>query len=255
MAGRDGFLVAVKPSAVEANDAARTLAVQRGERVRFESRRAAEAEASRLSEQGATPVAIQRAAPQDPDDVDAYLLARPERRTHDPIERDDGRLTFETTAAQYGALGETLVCSYGANPPLLSAYVRADLDDEVTDDVAERLWIDVDRDPEPVVYSTMDAATRLAWVPDCVARARDGPGGPVIREYFCEVKTGDASYQRDQSAVMAYAAREATVLKVRVDVDPLPDAYTARAEAVAAEDPPAGVSKAGSPNARLDDFG
>lgn len=272
MTDRDGFRVAVKPSTIDANEATRALTAERGNPLTFESRTAAEAEAARLSERGATPVAIQRAAPQDPEHVDAYLVPRPERRTRDPIESADGRLTFETTAAQYGALGETLVCCYSANPPLLTAYVRDDLGDEFSGDVEDSLWIDVDRDPDPVVYgatsgdsatgrnnasgrdTATDRATRLSWVPDCVARARDGPGGPVLSAYYCEIKTGDASFQRDQATVMAYEAREANVLKVRVDVDGLPDEYTARIDRVDPEEPPRGISNLSSPDARLDDF-
>lgn len=257
---RDAFRVAVKPSTIEANEAVRAVAAERGETLGFPSREAAEAEAARLAECGDTPVAIQRAAPQEPDEVDAYLVPRPERRTHDPVESADGRLTFETTAAQIGALGEALVCSYGANSPLLTAYARRDLDDAFPGDPDDRLWIDVDRDPDPIVYAGTDPDggsyrdVRLAWVPDCVALARDGPGGPVLAEYACEVKAGDASYQRDQATVMAYEASERTVLKIRVNVDGLPETYTVRVDEVTPEEPPAGLRRGWSPDARLDDF-
>ena len=254
MAERDGFRVTVKSSATAANEAARALVAERGETLRFASRDAAGTEAARLSESGATPVAIQRAAPQDPDDVDAYLVASPDRRTHDPIESADGRLTFETTAAQYGALGEALVCRHRVNPPALTAYARADLEDDLSGDAERALRVEVDPDPEPVVYAGRDPETRLAWVPDCVARVRAGIGGDVLRAYHCEVKTGDASFQRDQAAVMAYEAREATVLKVRLAVTDLPDAYTVRIDEVAPEEPPAGLRRGPSPDARLDDF-
>ena len=271
MADRDGFRVGVKPSAVGANEAVEAVVADEGDALVYGSRDDAEAEAARLSERGATPVAIQRAAPQEPAYVDAFLVPRPERHTHDPIESVEGRLTFETTAAQYGALGETLVCSYGANPPLLSAYARADLDG-VLPDGADDLWIDVDSDPDPIVYGATGrngsmgragaadraAATsrdaRRCWVPDCVARVRAGVGGPLLETYYCEVKTGDASFQRDQAAVMAYEARESTVLKIRVDVDGLPDAYTARIDEVEPEEPPAGLTNLASRDARLDDF-
>ena len=254
MPERDGFRVAVKPSAAEANEAARALVAEHGDTLRFDAREAAEARADRLSERGDVPVAIQRAAPQEPADVDAYLVASPERRTHDPVESDDGRLTFETTATQYGALGESLVCSHRVNPPVLTAYARADLADELSTGGDPGLRVDLDPDPGPVVYASRDGETRLAWVPDCVARARDGPGGPVLAEYACEVKTGDASFQRDQAAVMAYEARERDVLKIRVDVTALPDEYTVRVDAVAPEEPPEGVANLAAPDASLDDF-
>ena len=252
MAEREAFRVALKPSAIEANEAVGALVADRGDTLAFDSRAAAEAEAARLSQRGETPVAIQRAAPQEPADVDAYLVASPERRTHEPVESDDGRLTLETTATQYGALGETLVRAHRVNPPLLTAYVRDDLADGLPDD-DEHLRVALDPDPDPVVYVGADAE-RLCWIPDCVARARDGADGRVLATYVCEVKTGDASFQRDQAAVMAYEARERTVLKVRVDVRDLPDAYTARIEEVAPEAPPAGLSRGSSPDASLDDF-
>lgn len=254
MTGRDGFRVAVKPSTLEANEAARAAATDRGRTLLFESREDAEAEANRLSERGSTRVAIQRAAPQDPDDVDAYLVPRPERRTHEPVESTDGRSTFETTAAQYGALGETLICCYGANPPVLTEYARNDVGGQPSGDTEDRLWIDVDRDPDPVVYSSSDDDSRLSWIPDCVARARDGPDGPLLEAYWCEIKAGDASFQRDQATVMAYKASEATVLKIRVDVVDLPERYTVRIDEVSPREPPRGLTNQASPDARLDDF-
>lgn len=219
----DDLLVAIKPYAREANEVADVLASESGDYVRFPDRTAAEERAATLSERGETPVEIQAVAPQDPTDADAYLVAAPERRTRDPDGSVDGTLAFDTTATQYGALGETLLLCYAADPPVLSYYAREDLD-HLSEAERERLRLDVDRSPDPVSMPGSDGTKR--WIPDCRVVARLGPDGPALREYWCEIKTGDASFERDQQAVMRWKAREATVLKVRFDVEDLPDSYS-----------------------------
>lgn len=246
------FRVAIKSSATAANEAVRTLTDERGDVLHFDSREAAEAEAARLSERGTAPLGIQEVAPQDPTDVDAYLVSIPERRTHTPLESVDGRHTFETTAKQYGALGEVLILSYQANPPALVEYVRSTLVENEIDYHEDRLRLELDRNPDPVVFTRADTTSRLSWIPDCVVRAT--VDGAVLDTYWCEIKTGDASFQRDQPAVMAYKACEAPVLKIRVDLSALPDRYTVRIEAVAAEEPPEELANLQSPDARLDEF-
>lgn len=251
MPDEDAFRVAVKPSAIDATDAARALVADRGEVVAFPSEDAAVAEAERLSRDAAAGLRVQRAAPQDPAAVDAYLIAWPDRRTHDPVESADGRMTFETTAHQYGAIGEALLLSYGANPPPLAAYVSDDLQDGTP---GGEFWVDVDRDPDPVVFGGAEPATWMRWVPDCVATARETATGAALRTYWCEIKTGDASFGRDQADVMAYKAHEAPVLSIRVDVTGLPDRYSVGIREVDARAPPAGIAIRRPGDARLDDF-
>jgi hypothetical protein len=221
----DPFTVAVKDSAREANRAARRLAVTEGDRLDFDSEVAAHRRARELADEGETPVKVQRAAPQDPDDVDGYLVAWPERRRRSPEGSPTEGLTFDTAANQYGALGEAVVCTPEVNPPLLTHFARvdADLGDEsLSEREREALRVELDTDPDSV-----DAAGARRWEPDCRAVVRLGPDRPVLTEYWCEVKTGDGSFERSQREAMAAKAREATVLKIRVDVDDLPESYTA----------------------------
>ena len=251
-----GFRVAIKPSAVDASDAAQGLIERQGEVIQFDSRDAAEAEAARLSDGEGVRLGIQRAAPQDPTDVDAYLVPTPDRNTHTPLESVDGRHTYETTAAQYGALGEALICSYRSNPPPLVRYIREDLTDAAVGepDLDDRLWVDLDGDPDPVVVTNERQVTRLRWIPDCVAYARDRVSGEPFERYCCEIKTGDASFQRDQAAVMAYHATVATVLKIRLDVDTLPEKYTVRIERVEPATLPDGLRLETTNDTTLSDF-
>ncbi|WP_115862453.1 hypothetical protein [Halorussus litoreus] len=214
------FRVAVKDSASEANEAVRRLARSEGEVVQFDSAADAHQRARDLSEAGETPVKVQRAAPQDPADVDAYLVAWPERRRRTPDGTPTEGLTFDTAANQYGALGEAVVCSPAVNPPLLTHFARVDSD--LSEREAENLHVAVDADPDPVV---VDGDAR--WEPDCRAVVRPAPNRPVLTEFWCEVKAGDGSFERSQRAAMRAKAREATVLKIRVDLDELPDSYTA----------------------------
>ena len=66
----------MKPSARKANGAVGGLVNRDGVRHAFESRTAAEAWASGLSESGWRPVWIQSAHPDDRSDVDGYLVSR-----------------------------------------------------------------------------------------------------------------------------------------------------------------------------------
>jgi hypothetical protein len=215
----DSFRVAVKESATEASRAVRRLVREEGDRLEFDSKAEANRRARELSAEDGT-VKIQRAAPQDPGDDDAYLVAWPERRRWTPDGSPTEGLTFDTEANQYGALGEAVVFSPEVNPPLLThfAQVDADLSERETADVR----VELDRDPDPVVVGTSKR-----WEPDCRAVVRLGPDRPVLTEYWCEVKTGDGSFERSQREAMAAKAREATVLKIRVELDELPDSYTA----------------------------
>lgn len=243
----DDFLVAVKPSAREANGAVAALTDERGDLLSYADRVTAEDRVADLSECGETPVAVQTVAPQDATDADAYLVAAPERRTRDPDGSVEETLTFDTTATQYGALGETLLLCYESNPPVLSHYAREDLD-HLSDSERERLHLDVDGSPDPVVKRGGDGPKR--WIPDCRVVARLGFDGPRLREYWCEVKTGDASFERDQRAVMRWKARDVTVLKVRFDVDELPDSYSVTVSEVE----PSDASGSSSRPTRLDEF-
>jgi hypothetical protein len=50
--------------------------------------------------------------------------------------------------------------------------------------------------------------------------------------YRCEIKTGDASFQRTQMKAMRELAKEARVLKIRVLIDDLPKQYSVRVHEV-----------------------
>ncbi|WP_128477162.1 hypothetical protein [Halorussus pelagicus] len=233
------FTVAVKESAREANEPARRLVTIEGDRVTFESETEAHRRARELSAEGESVVKVQRAAPQDPDDVDGYLVGWPQRRRQAPDGSPTEGLTFDTEANQYGALGEALVLTPEVNPPLLTHFARVDADLDTTDGEsgaddaettasAEDVRVELDTDPDPV---TVGSGRR--WEPDCRAVVRLGPDRPVLTEYVCEVKSGDGSFERSQREAMRAKARETTVLKIRVDLDELPDSYTAWVRKVA----------------------
>jgi hypothetical protein len=65
-------------------------------------------------------------------------------------------------------------------------------------------------------------------VPDCKVVVRDGWNGPVLERYYCEIKTGNASFERSQVAAMEQLAREERVLKIRMLIEELPDRYSLR---------------------------
>ncbi|MFB6136904.1 MAG: hypothetical protein ABEJ42_01000 [Halobacteriaceae archaeon] len=259
----DRFTLLVKPSAVAASDAvadhlaAGVRETDGDRRLHLDSRADAEALAERLTAAGGVgdaPVAVQAVAPSDAaaEAVDAYLVPRPERRTREPDGSLESGLTFDTTATQYGALGETLLTAYASDPPLLCHYARQDLGLGADDPLS----VAVDDDPDPVVADR--SADRFRWEPDCAAVARAGEAGPRLATYLVEVKTGGGSLLRDQRAVMAAAARRVSVLKVGLDVDELPDSYTARVRAVDSDEVEraADLTLVDAParTARLDEF-
>jgi glycosyltransferase A (GT-A) superfamily protein (DUF2064 family) len=54
----------------------------------------------------------------------------------------------------------------------------------------------------------------------------------TIETFFCEIKSGDASFERSQREGMQSLAENHRVLKIRVDVEDLPREYTLRVETV-----------------------
>ena len=255
------YRVAVKDSAKDDNEAVRRFASENGDVVAFDSKAQATQRASKLSEDGAAPVKIQRVSAMDPADVDAYLVGWPKRRKRDPDGSVAAGLTFDTGANQYGALGEALVCSPETNPPLLTHY--AERDPAVPDDA--ELRVELDTDPEPVL---VDERAGRQWHPDCRAEVLVGSRRQLVREYHCEVKAGDGSFERSQREGMKRKAREAPVLKIRVDVSELPQSYTAWVRQIApdgtegvpterdaaADDEAVTATYRAPTNATLDDF-
>ncbi len=65
------------------------------------------------------------------------------------------------------------------------------------------------------------------WTPDCIVRAKDEWDG-VLAQYYCEIKTGNASFERLQSAVMKELAAQERVLQIRVQSNDLPEQYSLR---------------------------
>lgn len=245
----DSVTVRIKQSAITANESVADYVDQFDHVVTFDSRDAADECAHRLSATGGTTVAVQRAAPQDGDTVDAYLVAQPDRRTHSPDGSIDTGLTFDTTANQYGAIGETLLVEPDSNPPVLTYYARQELDIATND----QIHVEIDDAPSPVT-ATRDGAP-LEWRPDCSAVVRDSSDGRMLCEYLCEIKTGNGSLAREQHTVMRTAARYTSVLKIQVDIRELPDSYTARIREVSpAEEADVVIDVETTVNARLDEF-
>jgi hypothetical protein len=224
----DPFTVEVKPTARERNAAADRLTSDRGTIHGYPSREAAADQAEALSESGDTRVALQRVAPQDDTPADAYLVARPKRHVETPHDPDAHTWTFDVSGNQYGAIAEALLTTPGTNPPALTYYVREDLD--VEDEV--RVEIETGRTTTREIDD--DGRRSATWAADLVATAHRVSTNAPIREYWCEIKAGNGSFERQQKAVMRAKAADpdVTVLKIRVDLDPLPNRYGVRIDEV-----------------------
>jgi hypothetical protein len=201
------FQVVAKGRAFD-NEVVRRRFTGRREVESFDARADAESFAAHASHAGDRRVVVQAAAPQDPADCDAYLVAIPPRHTQTPVDPEADVWRFHTGANQQGAIGEVLATTPATNPPALTWFVRRDLGDP------DGLQVRVDRDVDPVG----------SWHPD--ARVVASVDVDRVETYLCEVKTGNASFQRGQRAGMNRAAATGRVLTVRVRVDGLPDEYT-----------------------------
>ncbi len=217
-----GFVLEVKSGALEVNDTLREAVDSPGHTLEFGSRSQAEDYARQLSASDGA-LRVQATPANEPRDVDAYLLADHDLSIAEPAEIDGDAWTFDVGANLYGTLGEAILL-HAPKPHALVYFVRRDLDIDEEDlewglnvDVEPGKPLSVDRDGE-----------RRRWTPDCVVEATDGWSGRTLERYFCEIKTGNASFERSQVDTMRELASEERVLKIRVDIDSLPDQYSLR---------------------------
>ncbi|WP_136689957.1 hypothetical protein [Halorhabdus amylolytica] len=217
-----GFVVEVKPGALEVNDRLREAVGGHGDTLEFGSREHAEDYASQLSASNG-PLRVQAAPENEPTDIDAYLLAEHNPSIKEPADIDGDTWTFDVGANLYGALGEAILLE-SPKPHALIYFVRQDLDiDE--NDLEWGLSVDVNRGRSSSVKISSGMGR---WKPDCVIKAKDGWDGELLERYYCEIKTGDASFQRSQVKTMETLARDERILKIRVIIKALPDQYSLR---------------------------
>jgi len=233
MSERTSFRVAIKESSVENNKYIRELRQTNGEIVEYESRAEAEAEIAEISKASDGAVRLQQVAPNDPADVDAYLVAAPPQHKHTPISTSDGEWTFDITANQYGALGEVLITTGGT--PALRHFATEDLGPYPSEAIADAVSLELRTNPKEFDWQTLRAAIDGEWVrwkPDCELRVKFGYPAVTLHQYFCEIKTGDASFERGQQEMMQTVSNHVDVLKIRVRIDELPKRYTVAFERV-----------------------
>lgn len=218
------FRVEAKPGALEVNTELRAAVEQHGHVLGFNSHTQAIAYADQLSATGGD-LRLQAVAPNGPADIDAYLLADHNPSITEPATINGDTWTFDVGANLYGTLGEALLTAT-PKPHALLYYVKQDLDVDDTD-TEHRLTVDVETD---CVISLPDEQSdeRNQWNPDCKLIARNGWNGPILETYYCEIKTGDASFERTQRDTMQLLAEDKRVLNIRVLIDDLPDQYSLR---------------------------
>lgn len=233
MPHQGGFTIAIKDSAIRANQAVKRRFEQEGEILEFESRSVADELAEDLSASGDARVAIQQAAPNDPSAVDAYLVHAPVQRKHTPEGSLEDGWTFDTTANQYGAIGETLVTTRGT--PALRHFVVQDLAPFPSDEIRDAIRLEVNTEPSEFDWKSLRSAVGDEWVnwtPDCEVIVNLGHPAVQVHRYICEIKTGDASFERNQQETMRAASDIVDVLKIRVRIDGLPHRYSVNFERV-----------------------
>lgn len=210
------FDVFITETARDANAAVEAYVDAEGEIVSFRSKQTAEEWASELSA-GGPRVRIQKVAPQDTRDINAYLVSDPKKYTSVPKETDSPGLVFDTTANQYGELGEAVVAgSYGVSPGL--KYYIEQTTDLPAEDEYKITRRNTSRIPDGIEYDG-------TWSPDLVVDVKRLEDWQTIETFYCEIKSGDASFERSQRESMQSLAREYNVLKIRVDIDELPEKY------------------------------
>ena len=229
------FRVALKRSACEAAAEVETLRQTVGEVVSFESR--ADAVRKLIHAVDCPGLRFQQPAPNDPAEVDAYLV-----KIRDPRPSPDARgdpasgWTFDARAQQVGALAEALFGAYRWDPPPILAYAAREL--EVDPD---EIRVEVDDNPSRV--GGLDPEAEGQWQPDfafVVRRRTDtdpsGYEGPVARRYVAEVKHGSTSFERNQRDRMVRLAERGPrldVLVIRVDLSGIPQEYDLTIRSVA----------------------
>lgn len=222
----DPFVVEIKPSATEANSAVAELTEAEGEFIEYSSRQEAETHITQLTEQGEIRVALQKISKQDTTVADVYLISRPERNIWSPVDFEADTWVFGVGANQYGAIGEALIKNPGNSPPALKNFIERDLDHS-----GEEIHISMVQDVAHSRYHDGRGRPRYkSWIPDCVLEVEKGYPGELLRKYWCEIKTGNSSFERNQIELMQQKASESgvTVLKIRVGLDDLPDQYSVR---------------------------
>lgn len=223
------FKVALKPSACEASSEIAALREESGEILTYESER--EAARKLIDEIDCPGLQFQAAAPNDPVEVDAYLvkLRDPEPSPTERGPPEDG-WTFNMRAQQVGALAEALFHAYGWNPPPIVAYAAKNLCIG-----PEEFRVRVNPAPESVGQFEFSGGDRM-WIPDfefVVHRRTDdhpfGYGGPVLKRYIAEVKHGSTNFERNQRTQMTQLAHEGgqdvDVLIIRVNLEGTPKTY------------------------------
>ncbi|WP_436932456.1 hypothetical protein [Halosimplex halobium] len=219
-------MVEVKSGAIEVNSGLREEVESHGHALDFGSRSHAEDYARQESASDGE-LRVQAAPENEPRDVDAYLLADRSPSIAEPAEIDGETLAFDVGANLYGALGEAIPI-HAPKPHALVYFVREDLD--IGDNNLE--WgLNVDVEPGRLLPIER-GDERRRWTPDCVVEAKAGWSGRMLERYYCEIRTGDASFERAQVATMEELAKEERVLKIRVDIDSLPDQYSLRSHEV-----------------------
>ncbi|MDQ2055863.1 hypothetical protein [Halobellus sp. H-GB7] len=235
--GSGPFRIALKPSACEASPEIAALREESGEVLTYES----EGEAAKIlvDDIDCPGLQFQAAAPNDPAEVDAYLvkLRDPEPPSTERGPPEDG-WTFNMRAQQVGALAEALFQAYGWNPPPIVTYAAKDLGID-----PEEFRVQVNPVPDSVGQFEFSGGDGT-WIPDfefVVHRRTDdhpfGYGGPVLKRYIAEVKHGSTSFERNQRAQMTQLAHEGgpnlDVLIIRVNLKGAPQTYDLTIRSVA----------------------
>lgn len=211
------FRVALKESAREQNRCVREIVSEEGPIKQFNSRREAEKFADEMCALGG-PVRLQSPAPQDPADVNAYLVSDIQRNEWEPIESNGQSATFPVGANTYGGLGFGLVYLEGKTSPALAHYFTEQAPSSKQGRV---LWVDA----EPQLPD--EFKREVGWSPDL--RIEVSSGGRSSNDvYFAEVKSGESSFGRQQRDDMQRLSQEYGVLRIRVKLDKLPEEYTVR---------------------------
>lgn len=211
------YVVEIKETARESNSAVECYVQNSGAHLEFKSREAAEKFANEISSKGGR-VRIQAAAPQDPSSVDAYLIPFPKRHITEPKDSPKSGLTFDVGANVYGEIGNAVIFGSSGVSPAIRYYFYSEI--EGFEEASHNLRSI--RQP----YLPDDVPDDVSWSPDGLVQVWSF--GELVDQYFCEVKTGNASFERGQLAGMRRVSRYYPVLKIRVDIGNLPDEYTVR---------------------------
>ena len=215
------FEVVIKDSAIQHVPRLESIVDKNGPNREFQSRQEAENFVRGL-EVEESKLRLQAPAPQETENVDAYLVPDRQMNEWEPVESVKRGVTFPVGGNTYGNIGLGILFGGGKVSPPLRFYFSESAPTKHQGHVSEV-------ELEPRLPGKL--SSNVTWWPDMRIEVSTGRSDPND-VYYAEVKSGNSSFERSQRKDMQKVAEEYGVLRIRIDLEELPEQYTVRIDEV-----------------------